>query len=92
MTVLLIFQPRTIKSVSYSYLRCILNIKCGVVKGARLLRTPVSYERSHDFSIFHLVTVMVSKATFYYFSAISWWSVLLVEEFGENHRFLRVTL
>jgi hypothetical protein len=35
---------------------------------------------------------MVFKATFYYFSAISWWSALLVEAFGESHRFLRVTL
>jgi hypothetical protein len=30
--------------------------------------------------------VMVSNATFDNISVISWWSVLLVEETGENHR------
>ena len=30
--------------------------------------------------------VMVFNATFNYISVILWWSVLLVEETGENHR------
>ena len=32
------------------------------------------------------LTVMVFNATFNTISAISWWSVLLVEETGENNR------
>jgi hypothetical protein len=32
------------------------------------------------------VRVMVFKATFNNISVISWWSDLLVEEMGENHR------
>ena len=31
------------------------------------------------------VRVMVFNETFYNISVISWWSVLLVDETGENH-------
>jgi len=34
---------------------------------------------------------MVFNATFNNISVISWWSVLLVEETGENHHLLQVT-
>jgi hypothetical protein len=33
-----------------------------------------------------LVWFMVFSATFNNISVISWWSILLVEETGENHR------
>jgi hypothetical protein len=38
------------------------------------------------------VRVMVFNATFNYISAISWWSVLLVEEIGEKTTTFRKSL
>ena len=38
------------------------------------------------FQKYYMVRVMMFNTTFSNISVISWWSVLLVEETGENHQ------
>ena len=65
------------------------NIKNQVGLSLYFLPNELIYELLPSFGICCLVWFMVFNATFNNISAISWWSVLLVEETGvpgENHQ------